>query len=216
MIEISLEGALALDKKLAAMTPRQGNLKRRMIRIVARKAKEYSKKHIKQQSDLGGSAWEKRKSGRRKKMLLKLGRKLKIVSSTDTQAVIGWASGLTAIIAGKHQFGHSETFTKANFKKKDKLDTKSPATRQQAKALLQAGYKVKKSNGRGHRKPTIKWIVANLNISKAGIIIRALRGTKNAWKITLPARSFLGLTESEMSEIIDSASEELKTAMKLN
>jgi len=41
----------------------------------------------------------------------------------------------------------------------------------------------------------------NLTIARAGVILRSLRGTKQSWTVTLPARSFLGVTQDEYQEL---------------
>jgi phage gpG-like protein len=198
MIRIDINGQTAAQLRLERAP---GNVQRRVVKIVAKKALELSKNRVKNQTDLQGRAWQARKSGQRKKMLVKLGRLLKIVATTDSTAEIGWANRLTATIAGKHQFGSTETFNKSQFRDRQRLSSSDPATRAQAKALLDAGYKIRRANGRGHKTPTIKWIVANLNVGRAGVILRALRGTKQSWPVVLPPRSFLGVTDAELADL---------------
>jgi phage gpG-like protein len=201
IINIHIEGIGTAQARLMR-TP--NTITRHAVKRVAQKVMEWGKNRVKNQTDLNNQAWTRRKSGQRKKMLVKTGRLLKIVSATDDMAEVGWANRLTATIAAKHQFGSTETFDKSQFRDgRDGIQQSlnAPATRIQAKELLKAGYKVKRSNGRGHITPTIAWIASNLSIGKAGVILRALQGTKSKWQIVLPPRSFLGVNDADITSL---------------
>jgi phage gpG-like protein len=199
IININLDGIGEAQARLLRIP---NIVQRRAVKLVAQKAMELSKNRVKTQTDLNNQAWAKRKSGQRKKMLVKLGQRLKIVRATDDSAEVGWADRLTAMIAAKHQFGSTETFNKSQFKGRQP-SINAPATRSQAKELIEAGYKVKRDNGRGYKTPTITWITSHLSIGKAGVILRALRGTKLQWNIVLPPRSFLGITDAELAGLTE-------------
>ena len=211
MITISLDGALNLNNKLADIT--SVTTRRRIMRTIAQQVQQNSKSRTRAQSDLDGLQFAAHKRGRKRKMLARLGNRLKIVSATDQAAIVGFASPVESMIAAKQQLGNTETFNKSQFKDKRPLNTKDPATRRQAKALIEVGYKIRRANGRGYKTPSIKWVAENLNIGKAGIILRVLRGTKNTWTTTLPQRSFLGVTDSELDEITDLAIKEITAAI---
>lgn len=74
----------------------------------------------------------------------------------------------------------------------------SGASRAQARALKNEGFKVfaRRLNPQAPvgklRKPTMKWIQANLSAEQAGLILRQMRGTAPAqsWETELPARPF--------------------------
>jgi hypothetical protein len=212
MITISLDGAIDLNNKLAVIP--SGVTRRRILRTIAARVQQNSKNRTRAQLDLDGLPFAPHKQGRRRKMLARLGNRLKVVSATDHDAIVGFASPVESSIAAKQQFGHTETFDKNQFKDKSPLNAKDPATRRQAKALIEVGYKIKRAKGRGYKTPSIQWIVANLNIGKAGVILRVLRGRKDSWKTTLPPRSFLGVPDAELAELTDLAIQEVTKALE--
>ncbi len=215
MNKVFLKGLKSVEKEFKKLSADQRTLKRNLNRSVAKKAVALSKAHVRQQTDITGVPWQKRASGKRKKMLVKLGRGISVVSVSDIEAVVGWRNRLMETIAAKHQSGHTETYTAALLKKRTtKLSSKDPATRRQAKALRELGYKIKKVNGRGYRTATLKWMMQNLTVGKAGAIIRSMRETKKMWKVTLPARSFLGIRNNEFADVKDTAVNEFKQLME--
>jgi hypothetical protein len=84
---------------------------------------------------------------------------------------------------------------------------RQPASKGQAKRLLQLGYKRKfkdKVYRNGTRKATMKrpsqgWIVSNMSNGQAGLIISLLKGVrkKNSWTIKAPERTFMGVSSME-------------------
>ncbi|MDN3697012.1 hypothetical protein QWY97_06565 [Vibrio cortegadensis] len=75
---------------------------------------------------------------------------------------------------------------------------KGGASRAQAKALKDEGFKVfaRRLNPQAPigklRKPTMKWIQANLSAEQAGLILRQMRGNAptQSWETKVPARPF--------------------------
>ncbi|RZV17346.1 hypothetical protein EOJ41_15160 [Vibrio alginolyticus] len=87
------------------------------------------------------------------------------------------------------------------------------ATRAQAKALKEEGFKVfaRRINPNAPigklRKPSQKWIRDNLSQEQAGLILRQMRGApKESWTTELPARPF---TQVDKQKARDSLSKEL-------
>ncbi|POZ49899.1 phage virion morphogenesis protein [Methylovulum psychrotolerans] len=202
MITLRLDGASAVQQRLAA-APAQ--VRRVVIKALAKRILANSKARIRMQSDLNQQAFTPRKSTRRKKMLTKLGQRLSIRAVSDTEALIGWASSVEGRIAAKQQLGSTETYTAAlNRQQARRLPVTAPATRIQAKQLLGLGYKVRRQNG-GWKTPTMKWITENLTIGQAGLLIKELKGVTagQSWQIVLPPRSFLGVTDSEAATILN-------------
>ena len=82
------------------------------------------------------------------------------------------------------------------------------ATRDQAKALKAAGFKVwARAINPGApvgklKRPTLKWIVENLSVEKAGFILRTLRNTdpKQSWNVKLPRRPFAEVNKNDVHE----------------
>lgn len=212
MITISLDGVIDLNNKLAVIP--SGATRRRILRTIATRVQQNSWKRTQAQSDLAGLPFAPHKRGRRRKMLARLGNRIKVVAATDHDAIVGFANPVESMIAAKQQVGFTETFNKNQFKDSVPANTKDPATRRQAKALLQAGYKIRRAKGRGYKTPSIAWIVANLNVGKAGVILRVLRGRKDSWKTTLPPRSFLGVPDAELVELTELAIQEITQALE--
>jgi len=180
------------------------NKRRRILRGAGRKVRRESKARLKGQRDLSGSAWKARSNGRKKKMLSKLGRNLQVHTSPN-DAKVTFGNQQTGKIARAHQDGVTQRMTSSKAAKKyGTPDYGAEATRRQAKALRDAGYKVRKKRGKGWKTPTIKWITENLTIGRAGLVLRMLRGNqkgKSSWDIKLAQRSFLGQSMSESKQL---------------
>ena len=92
---------------------------------------------------------------------------------------------------------------------------KGGATKEQAKALKQEGFKVfaRRINPKAPvgkmKSPTLRWVQQNLSAEQAGLILRAMRGKAPAqtWETKIPARPFLQIDKKQMRKI---AKEELK------
>ncbi|MCO1336391.1 hypothetical protein MO867_18825 [Microbulbifer sp. OS29] len=161
----------------------------------------YSRKRLREQRGLDGKSWKKRKNGK-KKMLRGLSKKMR-ARSVGLSGEVFFANGKTAEIAYQHQHGMPEEWTgKKAEKVYGKPDYKDPATRYQARALKKEGYKVRLPNGR-KKKPTMRWIMENLSLGQAGLILRILRDDpgESRWVIELPDRSFLGTTRQEIDKL---------------
>lgn len=187
--------------------------KRRILTRLAKEIGNNSKKRVRSQTDLSGTAWTPRKDGKRKKMLVKTGQSIKTVSVSNSEAVIGFSNPVVARIAAKHQYAISQTVTTAQLRRKREVSAEFAArhaTTKQAKALLDAGFKVRKPRG-GFKTPTKKWITENLTIQQAGLILADLRGRTPAdsWVIPTPKRDFLGITNTELATLADAALTEL-------
>jgi phage gpG-like protein len=196
MLEINVTGAENI--RLNFEQVKSPALRKRLFTVAARELIKAAKQRIAAQTDLEGRAFTPHAKNRRRKMLARLIRRIGS-TVTDSDAYVGWSNPFEGMIAAKHQYGFTQSFNKSQFKAQ--TGTRSdPATRQQAKALLQAGFKYR-SKGKGFKTPTLKWIVQNLKIGQAGLILRSLRGSKSEWKTTLPARSFLGITAQDIADI---------------
>lgn len=209
-IQVNVIGMLPLQRQLELLKMPKA-MRRRLLYRTAKKVISDSKKRVRQQRDLAGRPFEERKRKRKggRKMLAKLSRELKVVNNSSVEAIVGWQRRSSARIAAKHQYGHTETMTA------DKMNQRyggghydKPATRKQAIALREAGFTVKKANGKGSKPPTLKWVQNNLTIGQAGYALKQLRiwsgdKIKTSWETTLPARAFLGATAAEISQHID-------------
>ena len=209
-IQVNVIGMLPLQRQLDLLKLPKAT-RRRLLYRTAKKVISDSKKRVRQQVDLSGRPFEERKRKKKgsRKMLAKLARELQVVNNSSVEALIGFKRRSSARIAAKQQHGHTETVTAAQLSRGgagghyDK-----PATRKQAIALREAGFKVKKANGKGTKSPTLKWVQNNFTIGQAGFVLKQLRQwsgekIKTSWQTTLPARAFLGATAAEISQHID-------------
>lgn len=209
-VQVNVIGMLPLQRQLELLKMPKST-RRRLLYRVAKKVISDSKKRVRQQKDLDGRQFAERKRKKKggRKMLAKLARELKVVNNSSVDAVIGFSRRSSARIAAKQQYGHTETVTAEKLSRSgagghyDK-----PATRKQAIALREAGFKVKKANGKGTKSPTLKWVQNNFTIGQAGFVLKQLRlwsgeKIKTSWQTTLPARAFLGATAAEISQHID-------------
>lgn len=173
--------------------------RRNILRSAIRAANKSSKERITRQSDLAGKRWQGRANGKKKKMLTKLKRNMKVRYGANSASVY-FKGGNSGKIARAHQEGISLDAGKP--KSSAAQNKEGPATRNLARALIAEGYKIPRGKGKGSKRPSIKWITNNLSINQAGFLLRELKGSsgKSAWKIDLPARSFLGQTMAEQKE----------------
>lgn len=203
MIRIEIEGAEELRRKLAAIDSPE--TRKRIMRKLGMTARMNSKKRVTAQTDIHGQAFAARKKPRPPKMgkmLSGLAKHLVVKDITEAGVTIGWNNGRYAGMAGVQHTGDRKTMTKRQLSEAGNPDTETLATRRQARALIDAGYKVAFGGRPGRRTPTMKWITENLSIAKASVILRALRGgPKEQWEIVLPARAFLGIAESDMEKM---------------
>lgn len=197
-----------VDVNLRQASP---EIRRKLLSRLSRKVIDYSQGHTEAQTDISGQPYAPHKRSRARKMLTRLSKRLKITSLLDSEAVIGFNNAMEGIIGYRQQYGYKQKHTASEltgggtFEGRVSLNSNKPATRKQAKSLLAAGYKTRKA-GQAYRSPTIKWIVENLSIKQAGLILRLIRGTPTeSWITALPPRSFLGVTEGEKTELINMA-----------
>lgn len=207
--EQDLQRIIDLENRLAGT---KANIRRKVLHKTAKAVISNSRAHTLAQADLEGKDYPPHARRRRRKMLVRLARRLKIIQETEEMAVISFPSPVEREIGGKQQYGYKEVVHKSEFiaaqnkqGKKTPLNKDDPATRRQAKALIDAGYKVKPAGKRVWRRPTIKWIVQNLTVGRAGLILRLLRGSKEFWTTVIPPRSFLGATDAERAAMLKTA-----------
>ncbi len=186
------------------------DIRRVVMRVLAKKILANSKKRITAQTDLQGQAFTPRRIKKRGKMIVKMRDQLVIRSVTDSEAEIGYYKPFTGMIAARHQYGMTMTVHKADFirqrlrQEHNRPDARhTPATREQATALLTLGFKIRSPSG-GWKTPTKKWITENLTIARAGLIIKELRGQAHeSWQVVIPLRSFLGISRDEQQRLLN-------------
>ncbi len=201
MINIEVKGLEKLNRALDNI--KSPAIRRKAIKAVGKELRKRNISRVVQQKNVDGAAYKKHAQGRKRKMLTRLTRRAKFNVKNDI-GVLGWRNSFEGKMAARQHFGFKQTMTAQALAKRDKgpLDTKSPATRKQAKALRAAGYQVKRPKGKGHKTPTIKWITENLNRGKAGLILRILRGgAKTSWVTELPEREILGVSPEDIPDL---------------
>lgn len=194
--------------KLARLTPAK---KRRVLRKVGKAVIRDAKQNIRKQQDVHGRAFEKRKGRSKKKLLKNMARPLSEKVLNDRVRVDYFRNKGAGIIAYEQQYGVAETWTADRLKKirsKSSSDSakhyKDPATRQQAKRLIDAGFTVRRKSGKGRKKPSVKWVTENLTQGQFGAIYRELSGDKpkKSWKVQPPSREFLGMSDKDAQKLL--------------
>ncbi|PMT73882.1 hypothetical protein C1S86_24320 [Vibrio parahaemolyticus] len=194
--------------KLARLTPAK---KRRVLRKVGKAVIRDAKQNIRKQQDIHGRAFEKRKGRSKKKLLKNMARPLSEKVLNDRVRVDYFRNKGAGIIAYEQQYGVAETWTADRLKKirsKSSSDSakhyKDPATRQQAKRLIDAGFTVRRKSGKGRKKPSVKWVTENLTQGQFGAIYRELSGDKpkKSWKVQPPSREFLGMSDKDAQKLL--------------
>jgi len=184
------------------------NITMRMARAVIKDAKG----NLRAQRTVYGRSMEARKGTRvRRKMLRRMGKGLKPFMRSPERVDVTWGNGLTAEIADRHQRGMAESWTSAKARKVYGVpDYSKPATREQAKALLAEGYRLRVQNPSGKgctlRRVSAKWIMEHLSRGQAGLILRVLRDAswaKHSWEVKPAARPFLGPAPGSENKFLD-------------
>lgn len=208
-ITVDVNGLLPLKRQLQLLAMPKP-MRRRLLNKVVKKVITNSKARVSKQVDLNGRSYAKHSKGRKRKMLLRLARLLKVIELTGTHAKAGFYNPVAGRIAAKQQHGSTQTVTANSF---DSTSTGSthydkPATRKQAKALRDVGYRINKRKGKKGKKPSLKWVTSNLTVGQAGVILKKMRieagdRLKQRWQTKIPARSFLGASQRDISTYID-------------
>lgn len=204
---IQITGVEEVEKKLKSLS---SVMQSKLLRKLGNKVASQAKQRITSQTDLEGRGFAARainiNKPKRKKLLAGLKKLVRVVSVNNEQVVIGF-TGLAQTIAGKQQSGFTENRTSAQNRAVSGALTK-PATKKQALTLIALGYLIKK------RKPTVNAIRATMTIGRAGLIIRQMRikqgiPIKSSWKITTPARAFLGVNADDEKALVQIITDEI-------
>jgi hypothetical protein len=219
-IKIDVVGLLPWQRQmqLLQLSP---DRRRRLVARVAKKVVQDSKKRVRDQVDLQGNRYQERHRQRthnRRKMLSRLVKELKVIKADSNSATAGFNSPVSGRIAADQQQGKRTTVSASSFGGRSAESHNQPATRKQAKALIEAGFKLR-INGKGRKSPSIKYIVDHYTQGQAGSALKRLRvwagvATKTSWTTLLPARSFLGATAAEIQQYIEQIYDDMEQEMK--
>ena len=104
------------------------------------------------------------------------------------------------LIGAVHQEGAAIPMSAEKMPRPDQRG--KPALMSQAKRLRALGYRVWKK-GR-YVKASSRQIMESMSMAQAGLLIKKLRGkpTKSTWTIDIPARVFLGVSDTEFNKIL--------------
>lgn len=220
MSDSSITGIEEIERKLKSINSRPLRIK--ILRKVANKVASNSKKRITAQTDLSGQQYAPRSlnSGdevKKKKMLVGLRKLLRVVTVSEFDAKIGFTNPVTLKIAGQQQLG-AILDPQHPISRNQRDGIESPATTTQAVALRKLGFKIKKAKGKGSKLATVQWIRQNLSVFQAGFAIRRMRFTMGITanrpaEIKLPPRSFLGITDTELQELLQMMNDEINQAL---
>ena len=208
--DLDIRGMLAAQDLLALMelpTPKR----RRLLNNVAKRVRSLSRQRIRNQQNLDGTPFEARKdtSKGKKKMEAGLGKLLDVTRLTGNEAELGWRNTLTRWVASQQHNGVSERRTAAQMREWNKVPPGTAATEKQAKSLRRLGFKTRQTGKKNLTRPSVAWIQQHLNYARAGLLIRVLDDQRaestgaQSWDIRLPARQFLGASDSETSQLVN-------------
>lgn len=207
---VDVLGVLPLRRQLALLQMPPA-LRKRLMARVAKKIMQDSKKRVSKQQDLSGAAYPARyreRTHNRRKMLSRLVKQLKVIAADSTGATVGFYNPVVGKIAAVQQEGKTEQVNAAQFSR-GRASYSQPASRRMAKIMLELGFTVRRANGRGQSRPSIRYITEHYKQGQAGAIISSMRARQglpahSSWTTRLPARSFLGASAQEVQQHIES------------
>ena len=210
-VSFDAERAAAINQQMVIRSL-PSTSRKRILKNTGRVLLKESRDHIRQQKTLTGKPMVKRKYGRGK-VLKKMGKTIKFFANAKNVRLT-WPNRVVAKLASRHQFGIPEVFNAMRMQKiHGKPDYQQPASRKQAKALLNAGFRVTPENtpkksrkGKTRKKkPSQKWVIENMKMGQAAFVIRKLRKEERppkTWKVKVPSRPFLGVLGGDASQIL--------------
>lgn len=198
-----------LRQALAAAELKPKQRQRLLWRIAKLGIINAARRHQRNQVTPDGQPWPKRKRGKGK-MLRQLPRLLHVREMPEREAVRIYLKGgnyrnnsgpvSAGLIGAVHQEGAAIPMSAEKMPRPDQRG--KPALMSQAKRLRALGYRVWKK-GR-YVKASSRQIMESMSMAQAGLLIKKLRGkpTKATWTIDIPARVFLGVSDTEFNKIL--------------
>lgn len=211
-IQFDIRHAAKMSQRIDLMILKPAS-KQRIFENAGRVYLKASRENIRQQKTIYGNPFEKKKYGKGKSFK-KMGKTLQF-EATPKQVKVTWPNKAIAKLGARHQFGIDEVMTANRMVKiHGQPNYEDPATKKQAKALIKAGFvastgkRYKSGTSKGKmkkKKPSQKWILENMRLGQAGLIIRSLRSQLNPpkkWDIPVPPRPFLGMNSKDASDVL--------------
>ncbi|MFC4654371.1 phage virion morphogenesis protein [Rheinheimera marina] len=192
------EQALSLKMQLTLLALPK-NKRTRIFKTLGRYEKRLAVQRIRTQTDVSGAPFAERKKpkkGKKNRLLQRMAKTLEPFVKNGDRLELKHKSPAVGRVAALHQEGGNETMTAGHMVRIHRKSTNydAPCSRGAAKALVAAGFKVRKAKSKRYRKATVNETQGLMNQDQASLILRKLRGKdpKQSWEIPVPARSFLG------------------------
>ncbi|MFJ2387669.1 phage virion morphogenesis protein [Pseudomonas koreensis] len=207
--ELDVRGRLGVREQLALLSlPPQ--LRRRLLNQVTKRVRTMSRKRVREQRNLDGSAFAPRQGDGKGKKKMEAGlAKLMVVTRVSAdEAELGWKNALTRWVAAQQHNGVSERRTAAQMRRWNKTPPGLAATEKQAKRLRRLGFRVRQAGKKSLTRPSVAWIQEHVNYAKAGLLIRILDDQRSessgaqSWEITLPKRQFIGVNSDRDTNLL--------------
>lgn len=214
--ELNHEQFTRLREMLGKIDLPPAKKQRLLLRIAKRGVIPAAKRHVREQKNVDGSGFAKRRYGDRA-LLKGLPKFLKVHDMPSVASVRVYLSGKNY----RQPYSHKEisvgavgyiqdkgvTFTMNASQLKTyamQKSNKEPCTRRQAIRLRKMGFSVKGKIKGTRRKPGTAEIQTLLQKGQAGVIIRTMRGipSKESWSVSIPPRHFLGVNDDEFTQIL--------------
>lgn len=218
MLSIKTKGDLTLAQQIKALGLPPAKRKT-FHKKIGREVIKQSRARIKEQKSITGEKFKPRAGDKKGKMLKKLARGSNIRAYTGpNKATVTWPNSLTGKIARAQQEGHTETYNAQRMQhERGTPDYSAPASAEQAKALIKAGYRRykgkyrsgQKKGGSKYTRVSQSWIKENMTMGQAGLILRMFRdeGAQGSpinmasWRFEVPARPFFGLSKKGIKQL---------------
>ncbi|MFA0715744.1 hypothetical protein AB4622_06970 [Vibrio splendidus] len=207
-IELVGKDAISASKALEALmlTKRKRTW---ILKDLGRWEKRMTRSRIKRQKDVDNQKFEKRKQGEGAVLTSFADGLEPYVLSDATLLSLTWSRKQKARKATVHQEGLTQTISakehiKEQTKRRGEPDYDGPCTKAQAIALRRLGYRIRRKDGQGWNKPSVRNLEKRFTLGQAGLIIRMMRTGrrkgKQSWKVHTPQRQMLGTKTQKVRE----------------
>lgn len=201
-IRFDVFGQLDIKQRLQIMQL-PANKRRQLMGGIGREIKRQSIRNLRARHDVHGNPWEPRKRGPKRKLLRHMNRQIAPNFVTPGAVEVRFKG----VVAKQQHDGYTKTMTAASAAREsgNRAHYEEPATKKQAKALRDEGFKYRVKGSKKWRRPSLRWISQNMKQKQAGLVLKILRdeASKKSWVTTIPARPFLGMTETQINQAVN-------------
>lgn len=180
-----------------------------ILKDLGRWERRMTRSRIKRQKDVDNQKFEKRKRGEGAVLTSFANGMEPYVLHDATLLDLTWNRKTKAKKAAVHQAGLTQTISaqehiKEQTKRRGEPDYGAPCTKKQAIALRRLGYRIRRKDGKGWNKPSVRNLEKRLTLGQAGLIIRMMRTGKKKgkqkWKVHTPQRQMIGTKTQKVGE----------------